>query len=1290
MSSTLVYGKNAPIVTCSNCECQFKYSTVDIFIDNAMGGDGQFVRCPECGQVNPATTQYFDPRGDDQFNPSETYPNMGVGKDDQGNIITETYATKVALQEEITAREEVDTEIYSKFNSAISSIQYSTDANDITRLSYTTFDSSPNTAIDIIINKATTTTSGLMPKEAVQEIADLSERVADLEGPTRRYLYTGSDNPTAEDINTFAISEGLSAPFSGIAVVVASTLHIWHYYTNGGWRDDGKDTVQTANQTTLGIVMGSTDNGKVFVETDGTMSLNGYDDITQNISDINSNIANIETTKANTSDLDNYVDLTTNQAIHGLKCFVQDNVGHSILQVENQETGSVIEFGSTRISRKESSDGDWRSIQVPYIDGVMATTNDITTSLSNYVTLNTTQTITAQKYFTTTEGVGAIIIQSGDERLFSDGTQISYTSPNVSKSVAFNAGGNGTYRLYFPEQNGTLSTLNDITTSLSNYVSINGANYLSGTYRFDRYDSQPDAQISLFNVDTTETLLLTESSIGYRVGGYYNQLFFDTPTENTDLHVPNKSGTIATTDDITTSLSNYATLDTVQTFTERKNFRAFGTNIPLSVFNNEEDKYLYLHPTYLSTYDGVTLNSFNLYFPNTSGTLATTEAIANSYVTLNTSQWVGGTKHFGIAADSNYPIQIHHNVNPNDVVRFGLNSIVYSTEEDGESTLSYPNKSGTIALIEDITETVQPIEEQVEELSTSVNDIYQILQQEVYTSQDIEQEYSSRETADGADIIDGALETVKKIQGATVKPIQKNQFNILAVDTYGGSTTANTIRVNTTTGVLTIPSSETITRASMITLGKLSSLIPNASIGETYTIFATYSGLDGNSISGSIEISNGSRMLLQPRGVDGSYKSTFTIESGDIGSETELEIYLNDRIISGTSNVRIPIFTVTIVIMDGNHSSEDSPVYSPYIPGLKNAYFQGLQSTGRNLYTYAGVENNADQFANCTEVEVLDGGNVVIARGNDGASDFAYSSGWVRLHFENEQYYSNLYKVANVNISADITLLEQGPRLAEVRCYLNFFNNIGDITEKNQKAITSTKTRYTWTFSLTNSGLAYPVFAINSNKVRIENISISYTEETDGYEPYVSHEISLPEPVELAKWDSIDLVRGKRIVQSNTLTFDGTESWSVVTANENFFFYVIQSGDEALKRTSLITNKLNVDEPNNTTESGCYFAGDPMDDLIFFFLKTAYPDLSTVDAWKQQLAAWNTAGDPLTVCYQTATATESDISMEDRLPAYKNGSEMVIQGDTDNSEYGAETTLTQNYAEVRGTTEGGN
>ena len=39
------------------------------------------------------------------------------------------------------------------------------------------------------------------------------------------------------------------------------------------------EAIGTATTTTKGIVMGSTANGKIFVETDGTMSLNGYDNI---------------------------------------------------------------------------------------------------------------------------------------------------------------------------------------------------------------------------------------------------------------------------------------------------------------------------------------------------------------------------------------------------------------------------------------------------------------------------------------------------------------------------------------------------------------------------------------------------------------------------------------------------------------------------------------------------------------------------------------------------------------------------------------------------------------------------------------------------------------------------------------------------------------------------------------------------------------------------------------------------------------------------------------------------
>ena len=119
---------------------------------------------------------------------------------------------------------------------------------------------------------------GLMSKEDVAALNDLVTKVAAMEGKTSRYIYTASKSPTASEIDVFVQSLGHTAPYSGIAVVVDKTYHIWHYYENSSsWKDDGSDTVTQATNTTLGIVLGSTADGKITIETDGTMSLVGYD-----------------------------------------------------------------------------------------------------------------------------------------------------------------------------------------------------------------------------------------------------------------------------------------------------------------------------------------------------------------------------------------------------------------------------------------------------------------------------------------------------------------------------------------------------------------------------------------------------------------------------------------------------------------------------------------------------------------------------------------------------------------------------------------------------------------------------------------------------------------------------------------------------------------------------------------------------------------------------------------------------------------------------------------------------
>ena len=108
-------------------------------------------------------------------------------------------------------------------------------------------------------------------------LAQANEKIDRLEGKTTRILYAEKTNPTASEIGTFVDGLGYTSPYEGIAVVVAGTYHIWHYYENDniGWRDDGVDTITPFTNQLAGSILGSTDDGKISANQDGTGSVNG-------------------------------------------------------------------------------------------------------------------------------------------------------------------------------------------------------------------------------------------------------------------------------------------------------------------------------------------------------------------------------------------------------------------------------------------------------------------------------------------------------------------------------------------------------------------------------------------------------------------------------------------------------------------------------------------------------------------------------------------------------------------------------------------------------------------------------------------------------------------------------------------------------------------------------------------------------------------------------------------------------------------------------------------------------
>lgn len=188
------------------------------------------------------------------------------------------------------------------------------------------------------------------------------------------------------------------------------------------------------------------------------------------------------------------------------------------------------------------------------------------------------------------------------------------------------------------------------------------------------------------------------------------------------------------------------------------------------------------------------------------------------------------------------------------------------------------------------------------------------------------------------------------------------------------------------------------------------------------------------------------------------------------------------------------------------------------------------------------------------------------------------------------------------------------------------------------------------------------------------------------YEPYTQSLLSLPEAVELTEYDTAYPETGELQRQSKTLTFNGTETWGIYTPTTPeegftvFRFSLSAAGEPGVPPTS-----------DGTAQVICNFypwkaygyVGDGTSQSTdsaggtWFVKQNEY---STVEEWKAHLAALSEAGNPLTVTYKTAeTTTEQADFSADSYIAWKNGSETIEQGDTDNSEYGAENTVEQDY-----------
>ena len=128
-------------------------------------------------------------------------------------------------------------------------------------------------------------------------IANNTSRISVLEQSALTYDISGlvSANPTNAEISAAFHQKYPNIPIQpGIRVADYDNAHFWQY-GNGTWIQLTQvANVQTATNDSLEVVKGSNTNGKIFVETDGSMSLKGYDELVSKDATHDSKISTLE------------------------------------------------------------------------------------------------------------------------------------------------------------------------------------------------------------------------------------------------------------------------------------------------------------------------------------------------------------------------------------------------------------------------------------------------------------------------------------------------------------------------------------------------------------------------------------------------------------------------------------------------------------------------------------------------------------------------------------------------------------------------------------------------------------------------------------------------------------------------------------------------------------------------------------------------------------------------------------------------------------------------------------
>lgn len=186
--------------------------------------------------------------------------------------------------------------IDTKLPTAIKEVKMIADASTVTHKATHISGTAESDALPVVSREQAGIMSASVYAAMEDVIANNTSRISVLEQSAPTYDISGlvGPNPTNAEISAAFTQKYPNVPIqAGLRAADYDNAHFWQYGKNT-WILLTQIDVQMATNQSLGIVKGSNTDGKIFVETDGSMSLKGYDALVANDTTHDSKINTLE------------------------------------------------------------------------------------------------------------------------------------------------------------------------------------------------------------------------------------------------------------------------------------------------------------------------------------------------------------------------------------------------------------------------------------------------------------------------------------------------------------------------------------------------------------------------------------------------------------------------------------------------------------------------------------------------------------------------------------------------------------------------------------------------------------------------------------------------------------------------------------------------------------------------------------------------------------------------------------------------------------------------------------